>query len=77
MTYDLYEEMLIQQNFKCLICDGSHSDEKKLHVDHNHNTGRVRGLLCNNCNNGMGKLGDSIERLQKTINYLIKTDIHE
>lgn len=31
----------------------------------NHETGHVRGLLCNNCNNGMGKLSDSVERLQK------------
>jgi hypothetical protein len=70
MTYDLYEQMLIDQNNKCAICNLEHTDIKKLHVDHCHNTGKVRGLLCSNCNNGMGKLGDSIERLELVINYL-------
>ena len=70
MTYDLYEQMLIDQNNKCVICNLEHTDIKKLHVDHCHNTGKVRGLLCSNCNNGMGKLGDSIERLELVINYL-------
>lgn len=73
MTYDLYEKMLIAQNYKCIICDTKHFDTKKLHVDHCHKTGKVRGLLCNNCNNGMGKLGDSIERLKLVINYLKKS----
>ena len=70
MTYDLYEQMLIDQNNKCAICNLEHTNIKKLHVDHCHNTGKVRGLLCSNCNNGMGKLGDSIERLELVINYL-------
>jgi hypothetical protein len=70
MTYALYEQMLINQNNTCAICDVKHTDIKKLHVDHCHKTGEVRGLLCNNCNNGMGKLGDSIERLELVINYL-------
>lgn len=72
MTYDLYEKMLVDQDYKCVICNAEYSDTKKLHVDHCHNTGKVRGLLCNNCNNGMGKLGDSIERLESVINYLKK-----
>jgi len=62
--------MLIDQNNTCAICDVKHFDTKKLHVDHCHSTGKVRGLLCSNCNNGMGKLGDSIERLELVINYL-------
>jgi len=70
MTYDIYEELLISQNNSCAICKKEHTDIKKLHIDHCHNTGKVRGLLCNNCNNGMGKLGDSIERLELVINYL-------
>lgn len=70
MTYDLYEKMLADQNNKCVICDIEHNNIKKLHVDHCHKTGKVRGLLCNNCNNGIGKLGDSIIMLKKAIKYL-------
>ena len=45
---------------------------KRLHVDHDHKTGKVRGLLCYNCNNGIGRLKDSIDLLQKAIVYLSK-----
>lgn len=70
MTYDLYEDMLKNQDNKCAICKLEHSNLKKLHVDHCHKTGKVRGLLCNNCNNGLGKLGDSVENLELAIQYL-------
>ena len=70
MTYDRYEEMLCQQNNCCKICVKSTEIVGTLHVDHCHSTGKVRGLLCNNCNNGIGKLADSILLLQKAINYL-------
>jgi hypothetical protein len=76
MTYQRYETMLESQNYSCSICSKKHTDDKKLHVDHCHTTGKVRGLLCNNCNNGIGKLKDSTELLEKAINYL-KTYSHE
>ncbi len=41
-------------------------------VDHNHNTGKVRGLLCNNCNAGIGLFQDSIKILEKALLYLKK-----
>lgn len=41
-----------------------------LHVDHNHMTGQIRGLLCYNCNNGIGRLKEDIEVLEKAIEYL-------
>lgn len=53
---------------KCECCGPTHHER----IQHCHNTGKVRGLLCSNCNNGMGKLGDSIERLESVINYLKK-----
>ncbi len=46
---------------------------KKLHVDHCHTSGKVRGLLCYNCNNGLGRFKDDIIVLKKAVDYLIKT----
>lgn len=46
-----YSEMLAKQDFCCGVCGKHQDDEKKsLHVDHNHETGEIRGLLCNFCN---------------------------
>jgi hypothetical protein len=71
MTYDRYLQMLDCQKSCCAIC-GGHQDKfkRKLCVDHNHETGEARGLLCDACNGGIGKLRDSIELLEKAINYL-------
>jgi hypothetical protein len=56
---------------KCAICEVHENDLKKpLAVDHNHITGNIRGLLCINCNTGIGKFKDSTELLNKTIKYL-------
>lgn len=74
ITVDDYKEMLEQQGGKCAICgtdDGkSAKNTKTFSVDHCHDTGRVRGLLCNNCNRGIGLLGDNPETLNRAINYL-------
>src|SRR5450830_834703 len=50
-----YNEMLDKQEYRCAMCDRQVSEfSKALHVDHNHSTGKVRGLLCVNCNSGLG-----------------------
>jgi len=69
-TYKQFEEMRKLQKNKCYICNSGPSNNQSLHTDHDHVTGKVRKLLCNNCNNGMGKLKDSVELLQKVITYL-------
>lgn len=69
-TFSDYLRMQEEQGFVCYLCKNPPSDKRNLCVDHNHKTGRVRALLCNNCNNGIGKLRDSIELLQKAVEYL-------
>lgn len=73
ITLDDYEEMLFQQDNKCAICNALASTFKKgLFVDHCHITGKVRGLLCLNCNTTLGKFKDNTETLYSAINYLNK-----
>lgn len=71
ITLDEYNKMLESQNYECKIC-GIHADKvtKAFHVDHCHSTGKIRGLLCSNCNIGIGNLQDDIEILKKAIKYL-------
>lgn len=62
-----FDEMVRAQFGRCAICGKT---DPRLVVDHDHETGRVRGLLCVNCNQGIGQLGDDIARLQLAIEYL-------
>lgn len=50
----------------CMICKGT----KRLSIDHNHKTEKYRGLLCHNCNIGLGNFKDNVELLEKAIQYL-------
>ena len=67
-----YEALLISQDRCCAICRGQNTNKKALAVDHCHKTGKVRGLLCNSCNRGIGMLGDSSWRLRLAAEYLAK-----
>lgn len=62
-----YEALVLKQGSKCLICQ-EHCDN--LRVDHDHETGEVCGLLCPNCNAGLGMFGEDPERLRAAIRYL-------
>ena len=65
--------MFMKQNGCCAICGIHHTLlTKKLYVDHNHDTGELRGLLCNKCNLGLGIFGDDVSLLQKATDYLNK-----
>lgn len=64
-----YEDFVEDRGEFCFIC-GSPPDTRRLHVDHCHKTERVRGLLCLNCNTGLGKFKDDPTLLQKAIDYL-------
>jgi hypothetical protein len=73
-----YEYIQACQKDRCAIC-GRHSSElnKKLCVDHCHKTGKVRGLLCINCNLGLGSFKDDIKFLNKAIEYLKNSKINK
>ena len=64
-----YIAMSEDQQGACAICRQYVS---RLCVDHDHNTGNVRGLLCHNCNTGLGKFKDNIQHLADAISYLAK-----
>lgn len=66
-----YETMLTEQEYSCKICGCSVEDNgKSLAVDHCHDTGKVRDLLCHNCNVGLGNFKDNVELMMKAIEYL-------
>ena len=72
-----FEEMEIKQNGACAICGKKEVHKNqwgnvRLSVDHCHISGKVRGLLCKNCNTGLGGFKDNIENLSKAISYLIR-----
>lgn len=69
ITFEHYSEILKKQDNKCAICCGT-SGKRSLSVDHDHKTGKIRGLLCDNCNHGIGKFQDNIELLEEVIKYL-------
>lgn len=77
ITLEDYERMLKEQNDCCAICfktekvkDGKYKTLRSLSVDHCHDTKKVRGLLCNNCNRMLGYSQDSIAIHESAINYL-------
>jgi hypothetical protein len=71
LNYGDYEKMFADQNGLCAICGTSDTGRRKaFHVDHCHETGKIRGLLCGNCNSGIGNLRDDIGLLNKAIKYL-------
>ncbi len=64
LTQDDYERMLRAQGGVCAVCKGPQlGRRRRLHVDHDHRTGRVRALLCQNCNVALGCASDDPERL--------------
>ena len=66
-----YDSMLEEQLDSCGIC-GTHQSllAKRLHVDHCHDTNKVRGLLCSNCNLAFGLFKDNLDTIQRAINLL-------
>lgn len=77
LTVEAYAALAEAQDHVCGICRGAEtrfnwrsSKQDALCVDHNHATGKVRGLLCDNCNRAIGLLGDDLERVRAAVAYL-------
>lgn len=72
ITIDQYEQMLIEQNNVCKICQKPEKSKtkKNLTVDHSHITGKVRGLLCHSCNVSIGLLKEDLNIIENLLIYL-------
>ena len=75
LSIEQYDRMFLEQNGVCAICGNPPAptgkpQQTRLHVDHDHQTGQIRGLLCRACNHGIGSLRDSTAILQSAISYL-------
>jgi len=71
VSIDFYNELFVSQNGCCFIC-GTHAENayKGLHIDHDHNSGEIRGLLCHKCNTALGLFQDNVDFLKIAIVYL-------
>lgn len=76
ITSEDYDALLSRQDGKCAICGSTESGGygPNLHVDHNHDTGEIRGILCKSCNTGLGFFQDDAEMLKAAIQYLEKSN---
>jgi hypothetical protein len=78
VNLEWYEDQFKKQNYSCAICESKTNKTSgdrefwNFSVDHCHDSGKVRGILCNNCNRALGLLQDSAELLQRAKNYLEK-----
>lgn len=70
ITLSDYYKMVSHRGNTCDICHNPPSGRGGLHVDHCHKTGRIRGLLCSKCNQGLGLFSDNLSLLNKAIWYL-------
>ena len=70
MTIEQYDSMLEAQGGGCFICGRPPREDSSLHVDHDHSTGRVRGILCFCCNNALADFQDDPSLLRKAASYV-------
>ena len=69
-----YDYLYKRQNGLCAICKEVNLNGWQLAIDHDHKTGKVRGLLCSSCNTGLGLFKDSIENLNSAVDYLERSE---
>lgn len=71
ISLETFNEMYKKQDGSCAICKSK--PDYRLCIDHRHDTGKVRGLLCRTCNKAIGQLGDTPESVYKAYVYLKET----
>lgn len=76
LSFEEYHVLSVMQDHKCAICKKECSSGRALAVDHDHVTGNPRGLLCGNCNNGLGRFKDNPELLELAATYLRNSKEH-
>lgn len=69
LSVEQFERLLSDQGGGCALCGGRNAD-RRLAIDHDHETGRIRGLLCSRCNTALGLLRDSVDLLTRAVAYL-------
>lgn len=74
LSLEGYDKMLERQGGVCSICKRQPEAGVNLAVDHDHQTGKVRGLLCQKCNRSIGSLGENLTTLRAAISYLLRHD---
>lgn len=72
ITAEESKALLKAQGYKCAICGRKRSKKRKLAIDHNHTTGKMRGIICIQCNSMLGHAKDNIETLKSAIVYIKK-----
>lgn len=74
ITIEQKKEMILKQNYKCLSCgtDLKLLKDKKVHIDHDHTTNKIRGILCSNCNTALGLLNENFDNAIKLSEYIRK-----
>lgn len=83
ITSDDFDKLWLNQQGKCPICDKELTDglgikhaPSKAVIDHCHDTGKIRGILCTMCNKGLGLLGDNKDAITRALHYLNYSDVH-
>ena len=71
ITIEQYESLLSRQGGGCAICGRKPRPDISLHLDHDHETGQLRGILCFRCNNALGDLDDDEALLQGALRYVL------
>ena len=69
ITPEEFADMLAKQDGKCASCGDAFEDRRSIHIDHNHKTGKVRDLLCRDCNLGLGYFRDDPARIRAILEY--------
>lgn len=72
IPFEDIRKLYAEQGHKCAICGEPKPDDKNHKLDHDHATGRMRGILCNKCNLALGLFNDDVYVLQQAIDYIKK-----